>query len=221
MKINIESNIIKNIFKNVYFINGSAYAGKSTMVKLLADKYDGIFCGENYHNALMNVIDNEHQPNLSYIRNMKDWQEFISRTPEEYNTWIKGCTKEAVDLELIILLQHAKTGKKVFVDTNIPTSLLKEISDYNHVLIMLAPIETSVKRFFERPDKDKQFIYQQLLLAKEVDKAMTNYQKCLEIINSQENYQKFLNSGFYIINRNEERTIEETLLLVENHFRLL
>ena len=27
-----------------YFITGSSYAGKSTMVKLLADKYDGVLC---------------------------------------------------------------------------------------------------------------------------------------------------------------------------------
>ena len=38
-------------FNNVYFINGTAYAGKSTMTKLLAEKYDGILCEENYHNA--------------------------------------------------------------------------------------------------------------------------------------------------------------------------
>ena len=36
-------------FNNVYFINGTAYAGKSTMIKLLAGKYDGIACEENYH----------------------------------------------------------------------------------------------------------------------------------------------------------------------------
>lgn len=29
-------------FNNVYFFNGSAYAGKSTMVKRLAEKYDGV-----------------------------------------------------------------------------------------------------------------------------------------------------------------------------------
>ena len=37
-------------FPDAYFITGTAYAGKSTMVKLLAEKYGGIFCGENYHN---------------------------------------------------------------------------------------------------------------------------------------------------------------------------
>ena len=39
-------------FENVYFINGTAYAGKSTMVKLLAEKYDGIACEENYQDMI-------------------------------------------------------------------------------------------------------------------------------------------------------------------------
>lgn len=38
-------------FSNIYFINGTAYAGKSTMVKMLAEKYNGIACEENYHAA--------------------------------------------------------------------------------------------------------------------------------------------------------------------------
>ena len=48
MSVSIKSNLLKNLFKNVYFINGTAYAGKSTMVKLLAEKYDGIFCGSDH-----------------------------------------------------------------------------------------------------------------------------------------------------------------------------
>ena len=35
-------------FENVYFINGTTYAGKSTMVTRLARKYGGIACEENY-----------------------------------------------------------------------------------------------------------------------------------------------------------------------------
>ena len=38
---------------NLYFFNGTAYAGKSTMVKLLAEKYDGVACEENYHDVLV------------------------------------------------------------------------------------------------------------------------------------------------------------------------
>ena len=38
-KVYFKNNIIKNLLKNVYFINGTAYAGKSTMVKMLAEKH--------------------------------------------------------------------------------------------------------------------------------------------------------------------------------------
>ena len=45
VKIGLESNLIRALLK-MYFITGTAYAGKSTMVRLLAEKYDGICCGE-------------------------------------------------------------------------------------------------------------------------------------------------------------------------------
>ena len=48
-------------FENVYFINGTAYAGKSTMVKLLAEKYDGIVCEENYQDRLLENLDYLHK----------------------------------------------------------------------------------------------------------------------------------------------------------------
>ena len=40
MKIGLESNLIRALLKNVYFITGTAYAGKSTMVRLLAENGD-------------------------------------------------------------------------------------------------------------------------------------------------------------------------------------
>jgi nicotinamide riboside kinase len=57
-------------FDNVYFFNGSAYAGKSTMVKRLAEKHDGIACEENYHDALMDNLDWDKFPNLGYTANL-------------------------------------------------------------------------------------------------------------------------------------------------------
>ena len=51
MKIQISDNIIRHYLRNVYFINGHSYAGKSTMVKMLSERYNMIFCGENYHDT--------------------------------------------------------------------------------------------------------------------------------------------------------------------------
>jgi len=49
-------------FENVYFINGTAYAGKSTLVRRLAEKHGGIACEENYHDALLPNLDANEFP---------------------------------------------------------------------------------------------------------------------------------------------------------------
>jgi len=208
-------------FDNVYFINGTAYAGKSTMVKLLAEKYDGIACEENYHNSRTEDLDSSEFPNLTYVRDLQNWSDFIRRTPDEYAAWIKGCAKECSILELEILEELSKQNKKIFVDTNIEVDVLKEISDKDHVLFMLADQDISVNRFFDRPDKEKQFIYQLLLQEEDPDKAIENYRECLKKINSKEEYDAFLNSGFNVILRDENRTVEETLAMVEKMFKLV
>lgn len=220
MEITIKSNILKYVFRNIYFINGMAYAGKSTMVKMLAEKYDGIACGENYHDILMDAIDVENQPNLSYFDTMKDWQEFVNRTPEEYERWIAGCSEEAADLEIIRLIQLADCGKRIFVDTNISVEKLREISDYDHVAVMLAPQSTSVERFFDREDQEKQFILEQIQKAENPDKTMKNYCECLAKINSEEKYDAFEKSGFFTLIRDDARTLGQTLEILAGHFHL-
>ena len=218
--MNISNNILKKLFENVYFLNGTAYAGKSTMVKLLAEKYDGICCGENYHMEILSAADPVHQPNLCYFETMSGWQEFVTRTPEEYDAWITNTAREAAELEIILLLRLAAQGKKIFVDTNIPLDVLREISDYDHVAIMLSPTYLAVERFFDRPDAEKQFLYQELLKCPDPEAAVANYRKCLERINGPELYREFAESGFFTHLRTENSTIEQTLNTLETHFQL-
>ena len=218
--MHIPNNIIKSMFQNVYFITGTAYAGKSTAVKLLAERFDGICCGENYHDIFMEHIDKEHQPNLSYFEIMNDWQEFISRTPDEYAAWIDGCSKEAESLEIIRLLQLVAEEKIIFVDTNISLKTLSEISDYNRIAVMLCPQSMSVERFFDRGDPEKLFILDQNNQAENPEKAMENYRKCLKKVNSDEVYDRYANSGFFTIVRDDNSTTENTLQKLIEHFKL-
>ena len=207
-------------YKNVYFINGNAYAGKSTITKLLAEKYNGILCEENYQDRVLEKLDSKKFPALTYTRDLKDFRHFIRRTPDEYEKWINDVTKECTIIELEILEELIKQNKPIFVDTNIPVEILKEISDRDHVLIMLADPNISVNRFFERPDREKQFLYRLLQNEENPTLAMENFRNCLKRINSKENYNNFLNSGFNVILRDENRTIEETLNLVIKYFNL-
>ena len=210
----------KSQMKNVYFVNGTAYAGKSTLVHLLAEKHGGVECGENYHDALLPGLDPAEFPCLCWSRDLEDWHDFIRRSPEEYEAWIDGVSRECETLELRILKELCKQEKPVFVDTNICVETLREIAAPGHVLILLADPEISVRRFFERPDREKQFLYRLILEEPDPEKAMENYRRGLLRINSQERYDRFLHSGFPVILREESRSIEETLALAERVFGL-
>lgn len=219
----IENNILKHYLKNVYFITGTAYAGKSTTVKMLAERYDMIFCGENYHSEVADIVATpEKQPDSCYIKNLTDWKDFVTRSPEEYARWIFDTAKEAAEFEVAQLISIA-ADKKVIVDTNIPINILKEISDYNHVAVMLAPQSMSVERFFDRSDPEKQFILSVIDSCDNAEEVMENYRKGLALINSQENYDALAQSGFFTVVREDDGkdTREEVCDRIAKHFGLI
>ena len=219
----IDNNIIKYYLQNVYFITGTAYAGKSTTVKMLSERYDMFFCGENYHSAVSDAIATpEAQPDICFINNLTDWKEFVTRTPEEYERWIYSVGKEAAEFEVAELIAISQ-DKKVIVDTNVPVDILKEISDYNHVAVMLSPTSMSVERFFDREDPDKQFLLNVINSCEDPESVMDNYRQGLARINSQEHYDELASSGFFTVVRedNGEDTREKVCDIIAKHFGLI
>ena len=219
----IENNILKYYLRNVYFITGTAYAGKSTTVKMLADRYDMVFCGENYHIGVSDEIaDDELQPDLCYRRNLKDWKDFVTRSPEEYERWIYNSGREGAGFEIAELISLAR-DKKVIADTSIPLDLLKEISDYDHVAVMLSPQSMSVDRFFDRGDPDKQFILSVIDSCEDSESVMENYRRGLALINSRKHYDEYAESGFFTVVRenNGRDTREEVCDIIARHFGLI
>lgn len=218
----IANNILKHYLKNVYFITGTAYAGKSTAVKMLAEKYGMICCGENFHSAVSDVIASpERQPNISYLNTLTDWKEFVMRSPEEYARWVDGVSREAAEFEVAELISLPK-DRKVIVDTNIPLGTLKEISDHRHVAVMLSPQSMSVERFFERGDAEKQFLLKTIESCEDPDAVLENFRRGLALVNSREVYDGFVGSGFFTLVRDEEGrdTREEVCEKLARHFGL-
>ena len=205
--------------KNVYFVIGTSYAGKSTIVKNLARKHNGIALEENYHDEKLPELDSKEFPNLTYTRDLQDWHEFIRRTPDEYVTWIKNVQKECeiVELQILeeLLSKPESHDRKIFVDTNISIETLRKISDTDHVLVMLSDPEISIHRFFDRPDPEKQFLYRLMLEEPDPQAALDNYREILTRICSKESYEELEKSGFKVIYRDENRTQEETVRFAE------
>lgn len=218
----IENNILKHYLKNVYFITGTAYAGKSTTVKMLAERYNMVFCGENYHSKVSDAVATpDAQPDICFLKNLTDWKEFVTRTPEEYERWIYSTSKEAAEFEVAELISISQ-DRKVIVDTNIPVGILKEISNYNHVAVMLSPLSMSVDRFFDRSDPEKQFLLNVIESCEDSKTVMENYRRGLELINGQKHYDEYANSGFFTVVRQDTQkdTREEICEIIARHFGL-
>lgn len=219
----IENNILKYYLKNTYFITGTAYAGKSTTVKMLADRYGMVFCGENYHSPVSDIVASpDVQPGISYLKQLTDWRDFVTRSPEEYERWIYSTGREAAEFEVAQLLSIAG-DRKAIVDTSIPLDILKEISDYDRVAVMLSPQSMSVERFFDRSDPDKQFLLRVIESCDDPEAVMENYKRGLALINSPKHYAEYAESGFFTVVRQDNGidTREEVCDIIAKHFGLI
>lgn len=218
----IEDNILRYYLRNVYFITGTAYAGKSTAAKLLAETYGLLLCGENYHLAVTDqVADPRLQPDLCYMQTLTDWKDFVTRPPEEYERWIYGVGREVAGFEVAHLIAVSQE-QKVIVDTNIPLDVLKKIAPWNHVAVMLCPQSMSVDRFFDRSDPEKRFLLEVIERCENPEAVMQNYRRGLERINSEKHYKAYAESGFYTLIRenNGRNTRLEVCEQLARHFGL-
>ena len=222
MKIQISSNLIKHYLQNVYFINGHSYAGKSTMAKMLAQRYGMICCGENYHDVFpREKLSRWEQPGLCYFDTMSGWEEWLNMTPEEHWNWTEQVSRECVDIEILELVKLSAEGKKIIVDTNIPADILREISDYRHVAVMLCdPPDVCATRFFDREDPDKQFMLEQIKRCRDPEATLKNFNAWAHYHPLEE--AGWQHTGFFTYTRSdfESDTREETLRILAEHFEL-
>ena len=218
----IADNILRHYLRNCYFINGTAYAGKSTMCRLLAERYGMVHCEENYNmDTILSVVTQEEQPNLNYFNTKKSWQEYVSRSPEEFENWINGNSREVAGFEIAELIRLSGE-KRVIVDTNISCDVLKRITDYKHVALLLSPQSMSVEQFFDRPDPEKQFLLGEIQKCPDPEKTLENFLGGIARVNSRKYYDQFMESGFFTIVREDEEkdTREEILEVLARHFGL-
>lgn len=223
MKIQISDNLIKHYLQNVYFINGHSYAGKSTMVKMLSERFDMIHCGENYHDVFpREKLSRWKQPGLCYFDTMSGWEEWLNMTPKEHYDWVTHVSQECIEIEILELLKLAASGKKIIVDTNIPPDILRVISDYDHVAIMLCdPPDITATRFFNREDPDKKFMMEQIQKCKDPEATLKNFNSWA--LYHPEDEIDWSHTGFYSLTRSdfENDTRKEVCEALAKHFKLM
>jgi adenylate kinase family enzyme len=221
--MNIAENILKHNLQNVYFLSGTALAGKTTMSKVLAKKYGFIHFNDNWHEdnfiEYRSICNEKYQPISTKKKETTDWEAFFGRTVDEFlaaNVG-RGENDEYIEYALVYLIKLSQKGK-VVADISVPISLLVEISDYNRIACMLTSPELVTCENYGKRDDHREFI-ECILSLKEPEKKIA-VQDELFRIETEKTFEEVKKYNLFNIVRTEDSTIEKTLKLLEEHFHL-
>ena len=190
--MNITENILKHNLQNVYFLTGTALAGKTTMTKVLANKYNFV----PFH-------DNHNEPHF------KIWEKIRTQKCHSKTEYI-----EYVVIELIKLAKD----NKVVADVCIPLELLNSISEYNRIACMLALPELVTCENYGNRDDHKD--WWEWILSHENSKEKIAQENELFRIQTEQLFNEVEKSKLFNIVRTKDSTIENTLKMLEEHFGL-
>ena len=216
--MNIAENILKHSLQNVYFLTGTACAGKTTMARELSKKYGFVHFNDNWneenYKIWESIISEKYQPK-TYERMKLDNEQYFSRSVEE-------CLQDNKILEYIqfsiIELIKLSVSKVVIADIWAPMDLIFEISDYNRVACLLAPGTLIVRDYYDRDDhKDYTNAIKSL---KDPQKAFA-IQNELFIRGAKEFEEEAKRLKLFTIMRTDESTVHGHLKLLEEHFGFL
>ncbi len=217
----IENNIIKAHLKNVLFLSGGAYGGKTTMAKLIEAKHGITRYREGDHiDDHISYANAACQPAMCRFDRSTfsddDWNNFYNRPVEEYAQWLTDGTREEAEMAIIDLIKLSQ-HQRVVADVMIPVDLLTKIADYHQVVLLYAPVQMKRAHYWDRDDK--RCILEHLMTMPDPEQTREN---CLNALTykGEEEIAAFKHSGFLCIERSETPNIEQVLAIIEQHFGL-
>ena len=221
--MNIAENILKHNLQNVYFLTGTALAGKTTMSKILAEKHGFIRFNDNWHEdnfkVFRSICSVKYQPHSTKKKETTDWEAFFGRTVEEFlaaNAG-RGENDEYIEFAIIELIKLSQKGT-VIADVCFPFALLAEISEHNRIACMIAAPEFLTCENYGKRDDHKEFL-ECILSLKDPEKKIA-VQDELFRISGEKTREDARRHNLFTIVRTEDSTIEKTLQLLETHFGL-
>lgn len=208
-----QDNIIKEYLKNVYFISGTACGGKTTVTKALGEKYGiPVYVIDDQFTIHQLKSDKEHQPTMNKF--FKDADEFFGRSVEEYKNWLLGNKREQLDYVLLDLIRLS-SDRVILCDLHIVVEEADKITDPSRIAFMIHKPENIVDTYCNRPDHQpfNNFIHS----ATDYEKAKATCNQTLTELNL-DVYEYIKNSDYFWVERDNNRSVEDTVALVEKHF---
>ena len=208
-----QDNVIKEYLRNVYFITGTPCGGKTTVTKALGKKYNiPVYVIDEQFTIHQLMSDPEHQPNMN--KHFMDADEFFGRSVEEYRNWLLGNSREQLDYVLLDLIKLSQ-DRIILCDIHIVAEEALRITDPSRIAFLIKEPKDLVEEYSNRPDHQgfRDFIHS----ASDYEKAKATCNETLYSLNI-ERYNYIKSSGFFWLERDENRSVDETVALVEKHF---
>ena len=206
-------NIIKSYLKNVYFITGTPCGGKTTVSRALGKKYNiPVYDVDENFPIHQKMSDKVLQPAMNRI--FKNADEFFGRSVEEYRSWLLQNTREQLDFVLLDLIRLSQNGI-VLCDCHLTVEEAEAITEPSKIAFMLKEPRDLVDDYCNRPDHQgfSSFIHS----ATDFEKAKAICNETLFTLN-EKRYNDVKNSNYFWVERDDSRSVDETVKLVERHF---
>ena len=208
-----QDNIIKEYLRNVYFISGTPCGGKTTITRALGEKYNiPVYVIDDQMPYHVRLSDKEHQPEMN--RDFKDADEFFGRTVDEYKNWLLKNSREQLDFILLDLIKMSQ-DKMVLCDIHIVAEEAFKFTDPSRIAFLIKEPKDLVDDYCNRPDHQpfSDFIHS----ATDYEKAKATCNETLYLLNI-ERYNFIKNSDYFWLERDLQRSVDETADLVAKHF---
>lgn len=209
-----QDNVIKEYLKNVYFVTGTPCGGKTTISRALGEKYGFmVYDVDERFSIHQQMSDFQFQPAMN--KEFKDADEFFGRSVEEYKKWLIDNTREQLDFVLLDLIRLSQ-NQVVLCDCHLHIEEADTLTDVSRVVFLIKEPKNLVDEYCNRIDHHdfRDFINS----STDIEKAKRTCSKTLEELNA-DSYKKIKNSPYFWMERTSESTIEETIHMVEKHFR--
>lgn len=211
----ISDNVMKHALRNVYFICGTACAGKTTMARMLADKHGlRLYDMDERYDEHRAIAQPEYQPDTCY--HMTDFHAQWMRPASEQARWNMSIMAEQTDMVLMDLARLAAEepvlADVLYAPVYTPAIVARER------LVFLTVDRAAIRRdYFRRPEKRGfyDFVRAQPL----ADVYFENIFQGLELTNDMEQ-RAMRASGLRVLERTPDMSREDMLREIERHFGL-
>ena len=208
-----QDNVIKENLRNVYFISGTPCAGKTTITRALGKKFDiPVYVIDDQFTIHQLMSDKVHQPNMN--KEFRDADEFFGRSVEEYKNWLLGNSREQLDFVLLDLIKLSQ-DRVILCDIHLIAEQAEKITDPSRIVFLIKEPKDLVDAYISRPDH--QAFRNFICSASDYEKAKATCNETLYSLNI-DRYNYIRNSGYFWLERDDSRTVDETTALVEKHF---